>query len=153
LNREVEAAVASETADLQGCRHRHKGAESREATQRASELLRDLLGGQRTGGPRDQLQGEPASVLIPSASAGVGHEGVDIGILLDQVGDSLRVADHFIVRSPLRRPELDPQRVVVRIRDESLGNDRKHSDRGVEHADEYEEHHDAMPGTSRRLRP
>ena len=145
MDGEVEAAVAAEAADLKGRRHVDEGTKSWEAPQGPPELLRDLLGRQGAGGTRGQLNGEPAGVLVPAAAAGVGHLRVDIGVLLDEVGDPLRVADHFVIRSPLRRSELNPQRVVVRIRDESLGDDAEHLDRRVQHAHEHREHRQAMP--------
>ena len=100
LDRQVEAAVASKAADLEGRRHRDEGPESREASERAPEFLRDLLS--RAAQPRGawrQLNGEPARVLVPAASIG-SHEGVDAGFASDEVGNPLRVTDHFIIRVP-----------------------------------------------------
>jgi hypothetical protein len=50
----------------------------------------------------------------------------DIRVLLDDVGDALRIADDFIERGALGRIEVDIQPVVVRVRDKALGHDAEH---------------------------
>lgn len=125
-------------------RQTDEGTESREPQQLRPQLLRDVGCRQRPAAPREQLNVEARLVHRAKAAAGAGEERVDVRIGVQDRADAVHVVGHLVERRPPRGLNVDVQRVVVLIGNESFRHDAKHPDRRAEDGDEQREHRRAV---------
>jgi hypothetical protein len=85
-----------------------------------------------------------ARTAAAGAAADAGLERINVRVLDDDVGDLLHPLRHVVVRSSLRRLQVDEQRIVVLIGNEPGRDDVRHPHGGAEHGDEDQQHRDPM---------
>ena len=87
---------------------------------------------------------KPGIVAAAGVPARIGHEGFDVRILADDIGDALLVIHHLVEGSSLRRLDVQLHLVIVGVRYESLGDLLIQKPGGSQHGEEQHGHDGAM---------